>query len=50
MTRLLVVRHGETVFNREKRFQGWLDVPLSDFGSAQAKACADYLQDRRSFP
>ena len=43
MTRLLVVRHGETVFNREKRFQGWLDVPLSDFGSAQAKACADYL-------
>lgn len=43
MTRLLVVRHGETVFNREKRFQGWLDVPLSDFGSAQAEACADYL-------
>lgn len=43
MTRLLVVRHGETTFNREKRFQGWLDVPLSDFGSAQAKACAGYL-------
>ena len=43
MTRLLVVRHGETMFNREKRFQGWLDIPLSDFGSAQAKACAGYL-------
>ena len=39
MTRLLVVRHGETMFNREKRFQGWLDIPLSDFGSAQATAC-----------
>jgi len=43
MTRLLVVRHGETMFNRERRFQGWLDIPLSDFGSAQAKACAAYL-------
>ena len=43
MTRLLIVRHGETVFNRERRFQGWLDVPLSDLGSAQARACAGYL-------
>ncbi|HON43076.1 MAG TPA: histidine phosphatase family protein [Bacillota bacterium] len=43
MARLLVVRHGETMFNREKRFQGWLDIPLSDFGSAQATACASYL-------
>ncbi len=43
MTRLLMIRHGETVFNREGRLQGWLDVPLSDLGVAQAKACAEYL-------
>ena len=43
LTRLLMVRHGETVFNRERRLQGWLDVPLSDFGLAQARACASYL-------
>ncbi len=50
LTRLLMVRHGETVFNRERRLQGWLDVPLSDFGSAQAKACASYLASSSLVP
>ena len=50
MTRLLVVRHGETMFNREKRFQGWLDIPLSDFGSAQARACGAYLAQSPFIP
>ncbi len=35
---LLLVRHGETAFNREGRFQGHLDVPLSPEGMAQAEA------------
>jgi len=39
MTRtLLLVRHGETVWNREGRFQGHVDVPLSEVGRAQARA------------
>lgn len=39
MTRTLVlVRHGETAWNREGRFQGHQDVPLSDLGRAQARA------------
>lgn len=39
-TRLLVIRHGETVWNREERFQGHGDSPLTETGRSQAKALA----------
>jgi len=35
---LLLVRHGETAWNREGRYQGRTDVPLSEEGEAQARA------------
>lgn len=31
--RLVLVRHGESQWNKENRFTGWYDVPLSDKGS-----------------
>jgi probable phosphoglycerate mutase len=37
-TALIVVRHGETLWNREKRMQGTTDTPLSEVGQAQARA------------
>lgn len=40
MTRLLLVRHGETQWNREGRWQGQADVPLSMAGWMQAAALA----------
>lgn len=43
--RLLLVRHGETDWNREKRFQGWYDVPLNDTGRQQAQKAAEFLKD-----
>jgi phosphoserine phosphatase len=43
--RLLLVRHGETQWNREKRFQGQIDVPLNENGHKQAVAVAHYLRD-----
>lgn len=43
MTKLLLIRHGETMFNRARRLQGCKDVPLSDLGTRQADACANYI-------
>jgi broad specificity phosphatase PhoE len=45
MTRtLLLVRHGETAWNREGRFQGHADIPLSELGRAQARALRARLE------
>ena len=43
MTRVLLIRHGETSWNREQRWQGQADVPLSDEGIEQARRLASYL-------
>lgn len=39
--RLFIVRHGETAWNREGRFQGQLDVPLNEAGLLQADRVAE---------
>lgn len=46
-TRLIVIRHGETVWNRERRMQGHTDLPLSETGRAQAEALALRLAGTR---
>lgn len=38
MTRIILVRHGQTEWNRVERFRGRADVPLNDVGLAQAEA------------
>ncbi len=40
---IVVVRHGQTVWNRESRVQGYLDSALTDEGVAQARAIAQRL-------
>ncbi|MEM8546084.1 MAG: histidine phosphatase family protein [Cyanobacteria bacterium P01_H01_bin.119] len=42
--RLLLVRHGETDWNRDKRFQGQMDIPLNDKGRSQGQKAAEFLK------
>jgi probable phosphoglycerate mutase len=44
LTQLIVIRHGETTWNRERRLQGQLDVPLNALGEAQAAALGTALE------
>jgi broad specificity phosphatase PhoE len=45
-TRVILVRHGQTVWNVEQRFRGQADVPLDETGQLQAKLTADYIAAR----
>ena len=44
-TTIIVIRHAETTWNRERRMQGTTDTMLSDVGRAQAEALARRLAD-----
>ncbi|EXI76102.1 MAG: Phosphoserine phosphatase 1 [Candidatus Accumulibacter sp. SK-11] len=43
ITRICLVRHGETTWNADKRIQGQIDIGLNAAGLAQAQAAADWL-------
>ena len=44
MHKLVLVRHGESVWNRENRFTGWVDVPLSENGETEAREAGRLLK------
>jgi 2,3-bisphosphoglycerate-dependent phosphoglycerate mutase len=45
MTYLAFLRHGQSVWNLENRFTGWVDVPLTDEGRKQARKSGQLLAD-----
>jgi len=47
MALLALVRHGESQWNLENRFTGWVDVPLTEKGRAEARRAGELLRDIR---
>jgi 2,3-bisphosphoglycerate-dependent phosphoglycerate mutase len=45
MIKLVLLRHGESVWNRENRFTGWTDVGLTPQGEAEAREAGRLLKD-----
>lgn len=45
MKKIVLLRHGESTWNRENRFTGWTDVPLSEAGVAEAGRAGDLLAE-----
>jgi 2,3-bisphosphoglycerate-dependent phosphoglycerate mutase len=45
MKHLVLIRHGESQWNRENRFTGWKDVPLSEKGRAEAQVAGRRLRE-----
>ena len=44
MTKLILTRHGQSVWNLEKKFTGWVDVDLSPKGVEEANGAIDKLK------
>ena len=46
MPQLVVIRHGQSVWNKENRFTGWVDVDLSETGVEEARRAGELLRGR----
>lgn len=47
---LILLRHGNSVWNQQNLFTGWVDVELSDQGRAEAKRAGELLAESGLFP
>ena len=45
MTKLILIRHGQSTWNAENRFTGWVDVDLSDKGVEEAEKSGQIIKD-----
>lgn len=47
MPNLVIVRHGQSQWNKENRFTGWIDIDLSPAGEEEANKAAEKLKDQK---
>lgn len=45
MSKLVLIRHGQSLWNLENRFTGWVDVPLTNLGREEARLAGEKLKD-----
>jgi alpha-ribazole phosphatase len=45
ITNIYMIRHGQTVWNQDKRFQGQSDTPLDEIGVFQARSLMEHMRD-----
>tara|TARA_B100000886_G_scaffold141733_1_gene96064 strand:- start:7663 stop:8382 length:720 start_codon:yes stop_codon:yes gene_type:complete len=45
MTKLILTRHGQSIWNAENKFTGWVDVDLSDKGVIEAKKSGELIKN-----
>lgn len=48
--KLIILRHGESQWNKENKFCGWIDVPLSDRGVLEAKYAGELIEKHGLHP
>ena len=44
MNKVVLLRHGESIWNQENRFTGWTDVGLTEKGAAEARMAGELLR------
>ena len=49
MSKLILTRHGQSIWNAENRFTGWVDVDLSDQGIQEAKKSGKLIKNLNSW-
>ena len=47
MSSIILVRHGQSVWNLEKRFTGWVDVDITEKGEKEAKKAGQLLLENK---
>ena len=45
MTKLILTRHGQSIWNAENRFTGWVDIDLSEKGVLEAEKSGQLIKD-----
>ena len=46
MSYLILIRHGQSIWNLEKKFTGWVDVDLTTNGKLEAKKAGNLIKDQ----
>ena len=47
MNNLILIRHGQSFWNKEKRFTGWADIDLTEHGKSEAKWAGQLIKELR---